>query len=514
MRSPAVILGALLAAGPLYSAELVNSCYYGSRRAAFLTQSAGARPVGMGEAFTAVADDISALSWNPGGLGRLDSLQGVAMYNVVGEGIGLSYLAAAVPVGVGVVGGSLAILSFGNYVKRDAYGVKLGTEEVTDAAGSVSFAFRHPDWTGLGGTSGVTLEVVKETVSSNLLGVSAGSVLPVGDKFMVGWSIQHLGPPADGSRLPGAVRVGGSYGLMPSLKVAGDFMYGLTKLGVALSFGTEYVPYPFLAIRAGYKWRALDQGLRGLSGFTAGAGIRLNRFGLDYAYQPFGDLITSHRISVVFNLPMKPVKTVAKPKLSDVDRLYKAGRYDLALEKITPLLKSEAGNWKVWQLRGDCLYDKGNVPEALDSYRRSFKLNPANRALKVKMNGISALMKETNGKEEKARKDSDGTPIPNLEEVRRVYKAGRYAEAAGQVDKILVVDSKNWRAWELLGNCRYALKDWPAALTAFKIALKLHPSSLRLKKLVRDLKRKRTGKSSVQRAGANATELLGKENHQ
>src|SRR4051794_22299869 len=39
--------------------------------ASFLKIGVGARALGMGGAFTAIADDVTAMSWNPGGLGGL-----------------------------------------------------------------------------------------------------------------------------------------------------------------------------------------------------------------------------------------------------------------------------------------------------------------------------------------------------------------------------------------------------------------------------------------------------------
>jgi long-subunit fatty acid transport protein len=42
--------------------------------------SAGARPEGMGGAFVGVADDISAIFWNPAGLSMLGSQEGSFMH--------------------------------------------------------------------------------------------------------------------------------------------------------------------------------------------------------------------------------------------------------------------------------------------------------------------------------------------------------------------------------------------------------------------------------------------------
>ena len=52
---------------------IINTLAYGQNNiattsAAFLEIGAGARSIGMGSAFTAVADDPSTLYWNPAGI--------------------------------------------------------------------------------------------------------------------------------------------------------------------------------------------------------------------------------------------------------------------------------------------------------------------------------------------------------------------------------------------------------------------------------------------------------------
>ena len=50
-----------------------DASFAGVRAAEFLTIPVGARGIGMGSAYSAVADDISAIWWNPAGLGFLEN---------------------------------------------------------------------------------------------------------------------------------------------------------------------------------------------------------------------------------------------------------------------------------------------------------------------------------------------------------------------------------------------------------------------------------------------------------
>jgi len=59
------------------------------------------------------------------------------------------------------------------------------------------------------------------------------------------------------------------------------------------NIGTEYSFLDHLFLRGGYKFNYDEQG------FTLGAGFKVNEFRIDYAYDPFGDILESvHRFSV------------------------------------------------------------------------------------------------------------------------------------------------------------------------------------------------------------------------
>ena len=51
----------------------------------FLTLGVGARPLGMGGSFAAIADDSTAAYWNPAGLGRLHHSEAAFMHSSLGE---------------------------------------------------------------------------------------------------------------------------------------------------------------------------------------------------------------------------------------------------------------------------------------------------------------------------------------------------------------------------------------------------------------------------------------------
>ena len=71
----------------------------------FLKIGIGAAPIGMGEAYTALAEDVSAVYWNPAGLVRVKDLEASFMHLEWFQGIRYETLSYAQPLGgLGVIG--------------------------------------------------------------------------------------------------------------------------------------------------------------------------------------------------------------------------------------------------------------------------------------------------------------------------------------------------------------------------------------------------------------------------
>src|ERR1039458_1672672 len=69
----------------------------GTSGAEFLKIGPGARAVGMGEAFTGVADDVDAIYWNPAGLGTLKHAEITGMHMQYFQSIQYEFAAFAYP---------------------------------------------------------------------------------------------------------------------------------------------------------------------------------------------------------------------------------------------------------------------------------------------------------------------------------------------------------------------------------------------------------------------------------
>src|SRR5690349_6579827 len=93
----------------------------------------GARAIAMGEAYTAQADDVSSLYWNPAGIAILNQSQASFMYNQFLKDQTYHNASVATPLENGGIGGSLSYLSFGQIKGFDEHGIT--TSDVTAYSG-------------------------------------------------------------------------------------------------------------------------------------------------------------------------------------------------------------------------------------------------------------------------------------------------------------------------------------------------------------------------------------------
>ena len=80
--------------------------------------------------------------------------------------------------------------------------------------------------------------------------------------------------------------------------IAFDFEYIIGDMP-SLKLGAEYIINGLIAIRLGYKRKLKKTGL-GWEGITAGFGVHIKRYELEYAFQTFGkiDAKGGHQISI------------------------------------------------------------------------------------------------------------------------------------------------------------------------------------------------------------------------
>lgn len=277
---------------------------------AFLNLPAGARAMALGGTGASTASGPLAVFWNPAGLAP-DSLttgggRVVADHNESILSFRQDLVGGQVVRGRQGIGLALNTHYTNSIDERDALGNLVGTFGVTDMAAALGFAGRVGTSVRLGGSvNWVREDIAGSAVSA--LGLSAGGMLDVArvPGLTLGAAVRNLGKSpayktdsgADGDPVeqPLTLTAGASYGrrmgrahllaAADAVKLRGDSAGG--------RLGLEFAPTPTFALRGGWM---LGQGAADL---TAGAGVVVGRFRIDYAFVPYRqDLGPSHSASL------------------------------------------------------------------------------------------------------------------------------------------------------------------------------------------------------------------------
>lgn len=275
----------------------------GSTAANFLKIGIGARGSAMGEAQSAVSDDVTAAYWNPAGLTNLRFQEISVMHYQMIEGIRYQQAGFGLPTnnrGTFAFGGSL--LDYGSIQGYDNGGVPNGTLKATNLLLTGSWARRF-------GSDGLSAGATVKYLKSDLAGFGAsapmldlGVLYPFRDGRLKGLrvaaTIRNIGPDVKydqtGSPLPRTMVLGGGFSALGgNLNVALD-MVKPTDNSPYLATGLEYRLFDLLLLRVGYNGISEFVG----NGITYGMGLRFRQWNLDYALIPFGDFGNTNRLSV------------------------------------------------------------------------------------------------------------------------------------------------------------------------------------------------------------------------
>jgi len=330
-----MVLSMGLLTGFLQGADRLTNV--GTTSAAFLEVGIGARSMGMGGAFVAVANDATAMYWNPAGLSRVQSAGGVFEQVDWITDINFNFIAASVPLGGigGTVGVFINAMSVPNQPVRTVQYPEGNGEEysATSIAAGLSYARNLTDRFSIGANAKLCNERIWHEKASSLA-FDIGTLYDTGlDGLRIGACISNFGPglKLDGSDLliyhdPDPIHLGNndkiigklmtdewplplnmqfglSYTMDPNknmqLTVAADALHPINA-AESINLGTELTLFRTLFLRAGYKSMFLEESEEGL---TLGAGLNYKLFAsssirVDYAYADMGRLGSISRFTL------------------------------------------------------------------------------------------------------------------------------------------------------------------------------------------------------------------------
>ena len=315
----------------------------------FLTFGTGARPLGMGNAFTAIADEASTTYYNPAGIAQLThhefnfmhaTLADLASYNVASfiyslkdnkpkehankMTFGISWLRVGVddipitgiPVTTKAIGpnnrpyviGTFSNTSNAILLSGARHLMTLPKDITIDLGASLKLlyidTYRNTNAVGGGADLGILAKTDPDKATAFSIGIVASDFLTT----KLYWNT----PPENGGETPHTET------LLPRLKLGIAYHQKLAVFNSRLTLaadvdtrndyaklfefhtGAEYVLFELLALRCGLDGR---NGTSREMYFTAGAGLQLRfvtgaAFHVDYAYQSQPDLGISNRLSL------------------------------------------------------------------------------------------------------------------------------------------------------------------------------------------------------------------------
>ena len=451
-----------------------------SSGADFLRLGGGARPLGMGEAFVAQADDASAIFYNPASLSRLNFPEVLTMYNSHFVGTSQQVVGIAYPLNFGVLGIGYSGLGSGDIQGYDNTGAVTSTFNTQSSSLTISLGRRiNTNFSfGIGAKS---ISEKLEASSASTFALDGGLTYLVNPQFCLGASALNLGSPlkfiSENTPLPTSYRLGAAF----STKLFDENINLNSDLvsfpeGLKINLGAEYLIRNFLALRMGSAGGTL----------RAGLGLYANLFAFDYAYLGHADLGAAHQVSVsiLFGAEEKSKKLIMenmalgkayldqKKYAEAVLRFEKAVNLNPKNEEGQILLKKAQAELerevfeKVFAEReveikrdindiissGKGFLSQGKYLEALAEFSKALRIEPTNReALRLQSEAQTKMESQLI---EQSRTEARST----LGEAMRLVVIGKYKEALEQVDASLAKDPKNKQALALQKKLQLILK--------------------------------------------------------
>jgi hypothetical protein len=296
-----------------------------------LSFGVGGRALGLGGAYTALARDVSAIYWNPAGLANIEFPQVMLMHSQLYRGVvNYNFAGFALPMGANrTIGFGLTRVSVDDIPVTDLSDptrqlgelyqnengelvqnrpIQIGTISDAEYAFYLSYAIRRSEKFSYGANVKVLHKGVGD-YSAWGLGFDIGMLYNPSGNLFLGANLNDVTSTIlawdTGRReiIVPALKLGASYPVI--LPFLGGYISPAVDLELRFEgrdyaaqvaagpvsadahFGGEYQFKDLLAVRVGS-----DAGK-----FAAGAGIRLPKLQIDYAYVQHEDLHSSHRIS-------------------------------------------------------------------------------------------------------------------------------------------------------------------------------------------------------------------------
>ena len=350
----------------------------GRAGAILFQQPFGARPFALGQAYSALGDDVFGLSYNPAILSRLPDSQVATQFVQSVTSAKLGYVGFATPLNpANALGVSVGYLDTGAADIFDASGSRVGQVTIErDFLLQLGYARSFMLGAGrlhLGASPKIMRSVLVNEVTATAYAADVGALYerPLGPgRASLAVVMANMGP---GIRYSGGIASGSQTDPLPlTSKIAASytrpaFLSDSIALGITIDrvfpddeihagLGGEYVYHGICALRAGYRF-AQDTG-----GLTFGTGVKFSKIALDYSFGLVQSLSHIHHISLTYHFTIPGIEYTAAAAAAvtpmeslskDVREAIAHRRWFEAMDSISKLEGFFPGSASIAQLRQD-----------------------------------------------------------------------------------------------------------------------------------------------------------------
>ena len=478
----------------------------------FSRQGAGARALGLAGAFAGIADDASAIYWNPAGLSLLTKPELTGNHITLFGGTTNDFFGCGMPLkSYGAIGAGYLRQTSGDFQRRETPFDAPSAFSITNTMLQLGWALMIPaiQTRSLPGRLSVGIGIKNivqkiDTASGSGSGADAGLLYRNGKGFSLGVVVQNI-------MRPSVTLVSRAVSFPRVIDVAPAYTRVLGKdFKAALAARSNYYAarfHPAAGSELWYQHRfAVRAGLEA-RGISLGLGALLANYQFDYAVL-LHEIAASHMISFSLKFGMtgperaeelrRGMKRLDQEEAKRLARSYYLEGLDSAkegnlaaaignLEKSELLdpsnkqvegkleeLKAEAASQFSRQLAESSVilarqqYQQGNILISLEYWKAVLQVDPANEEAKQ---AIETIKSRLGGQESealaRAQKEIIDVQVSQfLARAQSFREQGLLAEAAAEVKKALEADSGNERAKTLLAELDQATQEKVAQLSA------------------------------------------------
>lgn len=486
----------------------------GGQTGQLLTFGAGARSLGMGRAFFAVADDATSIYSNPAGMTQLERKEIYFMQASLVEQTNLTSLSYVQPTRKGWVWGfnmtQMASSGFEKVTaKQDGAGeytevTSAGSFQSSESAMMFGFGKKVLENLAVGLSVKQYTRQLDSSSDSTITADATALSRPSSEKrnYALAIGLQNIFAIQSGDtndKLPLLMKIGNSYkGLKDRITLALDLTQNFTSSVTEWNLGAEYWVWRYIVLRAGVEG---NPGLR-QSGF--GLGIKFKKMRLDIA-QGLTDLGPASRMGVDWQFGKSVVARrddLARKLIQEGIAAYQQGNFVLGLDRLNKSLDIDPTNDDVRQVSGrlssvvsaipsavgdDSVagivrkaildYLKGDIKSAINALRYAYlEKDPTNEKLLQLLNKLEREGREkVTERVDQRRKGFSYIDQKLYDALQAIYDA-RYDKAIILLQEVLDLDPKNIDAMKRLGSAFFLIEQKLQAKEIWMRALELDPT--------------------------------------